>query len=129
MKIRCDCGHVISDSTDHLPYKCELLPDDGTWENVHEPIVQGLLDFAQSIAPGDREGWLSRHFGEGYPRDIDNESILSDFIAARLLRGLTAYQCTVCGMVLIPKRNGDGYAGFSPVDEVGVWRDIFSWRK
>ena len=129
MKIRCDCGHIISDGTDHIPYKCKLLPDDGVWENVHEPIVQGLLDFTRSIASSDREGWISRHFGKGYPSDIDNESLVSDFIAARMLRGPTAYQCTECGMVLIPKRNGDGYAGFSPVDQADVWRDIFSWRE
>ena len=126
MKIRCDCGHVISDSTDGLPYKCDLLPDDGYWDNVHEPIVQGVLDFAQAIASGDRDGWLARHFGVGYPRDLDDESVISDFIAALTSRGPTAYQCTECGSILIPKRDGTGYLGFRPVDD--DWRDALSWR-
>jgi hypothetical protein len=127
MKIRCDCGNVISDTTDSLPYKCNLLPDDGYWDHVHEPIVRGILDFASAIRTGNRDDWLDRYFGSGYPRDLDDKSVISDFVAARVLRAPTAYQCTACGMLLIPKVTGDGYAGFSPVDE--DWHDIFSWRK
>lgn len=127
MKIRCDCGHVISDGTDSLSYKCELLPDDGYWDNVHQPIVDGILDFAASVAAGDRDGWLSRHFGDGYPRDLDDPSVISDFIGARISRGPTAYQCTECGMILIPKPSGHGYLGFKPVDD--DWGNALSWRK
>ena len=127
MKIRCDCGHVISDTTDSLPYKCELLPDDGYWENIHEPIVRGILDFASAMVKGCREEWLAQYFGAGYPRDLDDESVISDFIAARMSLGPTAYQCTDCGMILIPKRSGNGYAGFSPVDD--DWKNILSWRR
>ena len=126
MKMRCDCGHVISDTTDSLPYKCDLLPDDGYWENIHEPIVRGVLDFASAIASGHRDEWLRRYFGAGYPRDLDDESVISDFIAARISLVPTVYQCTNCGMILIPKRSGDGYAAFCPVDD--DWKNILSWR-
>ncbi len=127
MKIRCDCGHVISDTTDSLVYKCDLLPDDGYWENIHEPIVRGILDFASAIATGRRDEWLGQYFGPEYPRDLDDESVISDFIAARISLGPTAYQCTACGMILIPKPSGNGYTGFSPIDD--DWKNILSWRR
>jgi hypothetical protein len=127
MKIRCDCGHVIRDQTDSLPYKCDLLPDDGYWDHIHEPIIKAVVDFAQSVAKGDREGWLSRHFGNGYPRDLGDESVLSDLIAGLMTCAPTAYQCTECGNILIPKRDGSGYLGFQPLDD--DWRDALSWRK
>jgi hypothetical protein len=127
MKIRCDCGHVISDSTDSLPYKCDLLPDDGYWDNIHQPILDSVLDYARCVAAGDREGWLSRNFAENYPRDSKDESILSDLISAVMSRVPTAYQCTECGNILIPKRDGSGYLGFQPLDD--DWRDALSWRK
>ena len=127
MKTRCDCGHIICDQTDSLPYKCDLLPDDGYWDNIHEPLIMAVVDFAHSVASGDREGWLSRHFGDGYPRDLDHESVLSDLIAGLMTRAPTAYQCTECGNILIPKRDGSGYLGFQPLDD--DWRDALSWRK
>jgi hypothetical protein len=128
MKIRCECGYVISDTSDNLPYKCGLLPDNGYWENVHEPIVRGIVDFVKAIATGKRDEWLSKHFGAGYPRDLDDESVISDFLAARMSLGPTAYQCTNCGMILIPKLSPKmGYAGFSPVDE--EWKNILAWRR
>ena len=27
MKIRCECGHIIVDQSDNLPYKAHLIPD------------------------------------------------------------------------------------------------------
>ena len=128
MKIRCDCGHVIRDQTDSLPYKCDLLPDDGYWDNIHEPLINAMADFARSIADDDRDGWLKRHgFGEQYPRDLDDASVISDFLSGLMTNAPTAYQCTECGMVLIPKKNGEGYLGFRPVDD--DWGNALSWRK
>ena len=127
MKIRCECGHVICDQTDSLPYKCDLLPDDGYWDNIHQPIVDGILDFVKAIAEDDRSGWLSRHFGAGYPQTLDDSSVISDFIAARMSLGPTAYQCVECGMMLIPNPNSNGYLGFKPIGD--DWAGALSWRK
>ncbi|WP_425395988.1 hypothetical protein [Aeoliella sp.] len=127
MKLRCDCGNVISDSTDNLPYKCNLLPDDGYWDNIHQPIVQGVLDFATAIQKGTKEEWLTKYFGEGYPRDLDDASVISDLVGTQLSRGPTAYQCAECGMILIPSTTKNGYAGFAPVDD--DWHDVLAWRK
>ena len=127
MKIRCDCGHIIRDQTDSMPYKCDLLPDDGYWDNIHEPFIKAVVDYARSVASGDRDGWISRHFGDEYPRDLDDESALSDLLSALMSRAPTAYQCTECGNVLIPKRDGSGYLGFQPLDD--DWGNAFSWRK
>ena len=127
MRIRCDCGHVISDTTDSLRYKCDILPDDGYWDNIHQPIVEGVLAFVAAAKAGNRNEWIAQHFDDGYPRDLDDESVISDFIGARISRAPTAYQCTECGMILIPSTTNDGYAGFSPVDD--DWHDVLAWRK
>lgn len=126
MKIRCDCGHVIRDQADSLPYKCNLLPDDGYWDNIHEPIVKAVIDFASTVTTRDREGWLSRYFGDEYPRDLDDESMISDLIAGLMTRAPTAYQCTECGNILIPRPDGTGYLGFQPLDV--DWRSALSWH-
>ena len=36
MKIRCDCGALLPDSTDRVPYKAYVLPDQD-WEDVTGP--------------------------------------------------------------------------------------------
>ena len=77
-----------------------------------------MLEFAKSIADGERDGWLSRHFGEGCPRDLDDKSVISDFICARTSMGPTAYQCTECGSIFMPNSDGEGFAMFKPVDDV-----------
>ena len=126
MKFQCKCGHLICDQTDSLPYKCDILPDDGWWDNFHWPIVLAMVDFANSIAAGDREGWLSRYFGSDYPRNLDDKSVVSDLIAAYTTKLRQIYQCTECGSLFIRKTLGGEFVMFKPVDE--DWRDILTWR-
>jgi hypothetical protein len=126
MKFKCECGHVIADQTDSLPYKCDLLPDDGTWDAFHWPIVLAMVEFAKSTANGDREGWLSRHFGTEYSRDLDDKSVISDLISGYMSRLRTMYQCTECGSLFIQKRLGGEFVMFKPADD--DWHDILTWR-
>ena len=127
MKFRCECGHVIRDQTDDLPYKCDLLPDAGYWDNIHQPIVKFAADLAAAIADDDRDGWITRTFGSDYPRNLDNASMLSDLLAATMTRAVTAHQCTECGCLYISRSANDGFHCFRPVDD--DWRGAISWRK
>ncbi len=125
MNFLCKCGHVIRDQTDSLTYKADLLPDNGGWDNFHEPIVKGILDFARSIAADDRKGWLSRNFGPDYPRDLDDEATVSDFLSRFECALRKIYQCTECGALFIEKSKGGEFVMFSPAGE--DWKGILKW--
>lgn len=127
MKFRCECGHIIRDQTDSLPYKCDILPDDRTWDAFQWPIVLAMVDFAKSTASGDREGWFSRHFGPEYPRDLNDESIVSDLISGHMSKLRSMYQCTECGSLFIQKTLGGEFVMFKPVDEDR--QNILTWSE
>ncbi len=88
MKFRCQCGNVISDNTDFIPYKARLVADED-WEKFEEACAKWKSD-----APVKE-------------RDIAGREV------NRLSR--TIYQCMECG-ILWTERSGR-VMFFKPGDE------------
>ena len=115
-KLACQCGHTISDATDHLPYRAEFLPD------VHdEAFFVALADAAQSfaaaVAKDEREAWLERQgFLDGYPKDLSNADVFGDFVTSLWLRySRTCYECTACGRLHLQERGkSNAFISFAP---------------
>jgi hypothetical protein len=126
MKFRCECGHVIYDQTDRLPYKASLLPNQ-SWARFQAPIYKALTEFAQALSNGTRDGWIVRYFGPAYPRDLDDESVISDFMGRYFGRLRAVYQCEQCGAIFIEKVPGAPFVMFRPTDD--DWRGILAWRE
>ena len=103
MKIRCECGNIIIDQSDNLPYKAHLIPD------THlESIFDGadeLSNFIEAIEKGKRSEWIEKKFGEDYPKELTNTAIISDLIMSKL-KTRNTYQCENCGRVLIENSAG-----------------------
>jgi len=78
MKIMCECGHLISDSTDYLPHKAHLISDQDWFDFLDE------VDFAI-----EKSG----------PSKIDKEQALMKIrsLASKITK--LVYQCNQCGNV------------------------------
>lgn len=80
MKIRCDCGGIIVDQTDYMPYKGHLISD------------QDWFDFLDAI---------DRAIEKSGPADKDKERAAMSIrrMAAHLTKLI--YQCTCCGRLYV----------------------------
>ena len=122
-KLACQCGHVISDKTDRLPYKAKFLPD------VHDEaffvaIADGAQSFAAAVAKDEREAWIKRRFLDGYPRDLSDADAFGDFVISLWLRySRTCYESTACGRLHLQER-GESNAFISFESASGVYEGI-----
>jgi hypothetical protein len=123
-KLACRCGHIISDTTDGLPYRADFLP------NVHEEnFFEGLSGAAQSfvaaIAEDDRESWLRRQgFTKAYPRDLPVAEVFSDVVSSLWRKySRTCYECTACGRLYVQERaQSNAFTSFAP--ESGTYEGV-----
>ena len=95
MKLKCNCGNVISDGTDALPYKGYILADEDLF-----PTFDRLDQLLTTV--GDR----------GHVVD-------EDFTDARRSHPPTRqiYQCSDCGRILIWDSAISGAFSFRPEDD------------
>ncbi len=87
MKIGCQCGEVIVDQTDDLPYKGHLVPDEEWFANydalddeVIDPLAEGRLDKKAAyrlarlvVARSSRLMWQCRVCGRLYIDGLDGQ--------------------------------------------------------
>jgi hypothetical protein len=114
-KLRCDCGHVIVDQTDFLPYKASLLADEDS-EAFWTELSRGLAELLVAVREGRREEWQRAHLSGPPLLELTDEELISDFMASLGLRYMrTSYQCEGCGRLLVedPRRD-NGYLAFVP---------------
>jgi hypothetical protein len=87
-----------------LPYKARLLSDEDE-NRFWGGVSRELADLVAAARTGQRKEWIARHFLAGYPRDVPDEGLISDFLigyAIRFMRSM--YQCTQCGRLLLEER-------------------------
>lgn len=99
-RLGCECGGVIYDQTDFIPYKGDIIRDQDK-ERVYDTIAMDINAFIEAILQGKREEWIGSYFLIGYPQ-VDNLSVVSDIIARHVIRReLTILQCMQCGSIKI----------------------------
>ena len=90
MKIQCECGNVISDSTDYLPYKAHFVADQD-WFELLENIDKRVSNLVEAV------------------RLLQDEKAASE-IAMRAIMAIRGdigkatrlvYQCPNCGRLLV----------------------------
>ena len=115
MKLKCNCGHIIVDQADSIPYKGYILPD--TELEYFDSASKEIAGFIEAIKSNRRSEWIENKFSEVYPKDLNNESIIFDIIHGRLITKKT-FQCEACGRILMEDdRKGDNsieYKSFYP---------------
>ena len=95
MKIHCDCGAWVIDSTDDLPHKAHLFPDQGYY-NMVDAIDDVVID---QLA----EGTIDRD--TAYMR-------LRELVSG----GRLVWQCSSCGQLFVDDPTHT-IRSFAPVDE------------
>ncbi len=103
-KLGCECGSVISDTTDNIPYKGSIIRDQDD-EALYDSVANDISAFIEALLQGKGEEWVRSYFLSGYPVDnIKNEEVVSDIISRHLLsHRLDIYQCMECGSIKIQK--------------------------
>jgi hypothetical protein len=113
-KLSCECGHIIVDQTDNLPYKAHFIRD----QNIKRTftIYDKVEDFLSALKTNKRNEWIDAHFGKDYPKNLTDSSIICDLIVGSRLES-TIYQCEKCLGLLVLKGNKNAYRYFSMKDE------------
>jgi hypothetical protein len=115
-RFRCRCGHLIIDITDDLPNKAAVLRNQDTdW--FYDTVARELARFAAAVRADQRETWIAEHFLAGYPRDLSDEDVISDFLCgpADLMSGV--YECERCGRLWVQRQPGaDEWIAYTPED-------------
>jgi hypothetical protein len=113
VKFHCDCGHVIRDQTDNLPYKASLVRDREQWEFAGG-IRETVASFLHAVLDGRRNEWIAANMG--YSPEMADESVVSDLICRFEIRHMTnVYECEQCGRLFVaPKSAGEPFFVFIP---------------
>ncbi|HLY74758.1 MAG TPA: hypothetical protein VKU80_11630 [Planctomycetota bacterium] len=117
-RVLCDCGHVIRDGTDHLPYKAHFLPDQNV-DILWTKIVTDLTEMVEMTLSGRRKEWLAKHFDERYSTSTLELSVseqISDYFS--IVYGNHTgkmYQCEGCGALLLYRGFRQSPLKFMPV--------------
>lgn len=100
-KLLCNCGHIIRDQTDYLPYKATFIPDEDNEVAVSE-TVKRIAQFIQAIESGQKEAYFQGHYGE-IRKYEDDMSLLWDLISYLDVFSRLIYECENCGRLWIQK--------------------------
>ncbi len=102
-KLRCKCGHSISDNTNGLAYKASLLKD-GENDKFFDWLTAETQSYVVAAQTGTVREWLAE---KGYSTDyanlmLDHGNVLHDHIHSRwCLVKRDLYECEACGRIHI----------------------------
>ena len=103
MKLRCECGEIIADQTDFLPYKAHLIADQD-WFGVFDALDKIVSDVADARLTVDEAQTALRNTLSSESREM--------------------YQCGKCGRLLVHTLQGNTniYAPTSDEDSRHILR-------
>jgi hypothetical protein len=127
MKFACPCGHAISDTTDFLPYKGYITPDE-SWEDWLDTFSSALRDLADYHATGAVTPWMTKMMNILGARASDHRELLSETMlqwSAKFSRPI--YECTECGRLFVdPGSKSNQMLSYKPEDDTrGILRAEF----
>jgi hypothetical protein len=113
VKFACECGQVIRDQTDYLPYKASVLRDEDD-ERFWDGVNGALAAFVAAVGAGCRDAWVAEHFGPDY-RGNDALVIENLLLGPWIQYTVHAYECEACGRLHVePERGPGGFVTFQP---------------
>ena len=116
-KIRCTCDHIILDQTDFISYKGEVFMDVDS-ENIYEGTAKEISSFIDACINNSREEWIINRFGESYPEDSDNSSVIYNIISDNNYKfSKVIYQCESCSSLLLETDETNNFEVFKPMNE------------
>jgi hypothetical protein len=114
-RLVCECGHVIVDQRDFLPYKATFYSDQDT-EACFDELVQDIAKFIEAREQGRQDEFLEGDFSKNYPKNLNLSSIINDImIGYEVAFGRTMYECEQCGRLWMQTEPGTNeYVSYLP---------------
>lgn len=114
MRFLCNCGHLIVDQTDDLPYKARVSRDKLEW-NGQQAFAQTAAAYLDACLKGQRELWLQERYGGSIA--LTDEQVFLDLLSSVNEHYLGLYQCPKCSRLWLQNRHDlSGFLGFAPED-------------
>jgi hypothetical protein len=113
---RCKCNHVIDDKYADLPYKGYLYADQD--QDRRQSAFEHIADFVTAREHGMQEQFLTRFFGEPYPKDLNVAEVVSD-IFDKITGGTESplYECEQCGRLWLDSNRSETLLTYQPEQE------------
>jgi hypothetical protein len=111
MKIKCECGNILSDTTDYLPFKAHFIKDVDI-----EKKYQGwemVKDYLKALASGNRRAFIKSYYGAEI--ELDDTSMIHDIVEGHQFHSVM-YQCPNCNGILIWNDKVKRFNFFQKVD-------------
>ena len=111
-KLTCNCGHVIRDQSDNLPFKGQILKDQDRGDFC-ENTSQAFVEYVSAIRSGNLDSWL-----EKWPwlRGATDRRVFSTLLDLFWLRyKVDVYECEACGRLMVQDRtDSQTFVPFTP---------------
>src|SRR5258708_2749647 len=105
-RFECECGNVIPDTTDNLPYKAYFLPDEDT-DHALDDIKESVARLVEAWVRGDQAQYQRwRLWTQGDP--TSREVLYNHIGHPTHAFGRRMYECDQCGriwMAAVPGEN------------------------
>ena len=103
-KFKCLCGETISDT--HYPRPTAgVIVKQMDEEKFYDRVSASIAEFMSAVADGRRDQWITSRFGDQYPKDLDDASVVSDLLAAGGLDiRVLIDECPSCGRLHVQKQ-------------------------
>jgi hypothetical protein len=123
-RFECSCGHVVSDTTDNLPYKAHVVPDESMRHVVESSLhaARALMDRVAQLVEARERGEQAQYVARTRRPHVSPDTPLRELLdqlfgyqAFELLNypifmfGRLVYECEACGRLWLtaePDRKG-----------------------
>ena len=121
-KMRCRCGHIISNNVCPSPTEAWLMSD-RNGDAFAVRFAEVIEPFLAALRGGRREEWVAGRYGADPPLAISDASVLWDLLGdAQWDHQLSVAECEGCGRLWLQRGVGrNEYRSFVP-DEGGYER-------
>ncbi len=105
-KFKCLCGETISDTHYPRPTAGAIVKQMDE-EKFYDRVSASIAEFMSAVAAGHRDQWIKSRFGDQYPKDLDDASIVSDLLTAGELDfHVLIEECESCGRLHVQELPG-----------------------
>jgi hypothetical protein len=112
-KLVCICDHVISDTTDYLPYKAALIRDIAE-ELFFESISKENMSFSSAKENGELDKWVKERWNSD-DWSPTAEQLFYDRLTSFYFEHFTmVYECQNCGRLMVEKKETRNIVFYKP---------------
>jgi hypothetical protein len=115
MKMRCECGKVMSNTTAPCPTEGWLSGDQDRDATLDE-LCRDIAAYFRASREGRRDEWLNSFFLPLYPHDVPDESVVCDILLRNQGRiEHSVWECDECGRLWVQRKPGlNEYRSYRP---------------